>query len=143
MTAWVIDSSVAVKWFLPPVHEQLVAEAQDLLRRYENGELQFLVPDVFWAESGNIFWKAVRSLRCSREDAERSLSLLKSGRLLTVPSFALLNVAFEIAADFDRSFYDSLYVALAVESQTRLVTADEKLVNAVAGHLPVTWLGAL
>jgi predicted nucleic acid-binding protein len=39
--------------------------------------------------------------------------------------------------------YDSLYIALAKEMKTFLITADEKLANAVAAHLPVTWLGAI
>ena len=30
---------------------------------------------------------------------------------------------------YDRSFYDALYVALAVLEDCRVVTADEKLVN--------------
>ncbi len=44
---------------------------------------------------------------------------------------------------FGRSVYDSIYLALAVESAGQLVTADERLVNAVAGRLPVIWLGAI
>jgi predicted nucleic acid-binding protein len=34
-------------------------------------------------------------------------------------------------------------LALALESAGQLVTADEKLVNAVAGRLPIIWLGAI
>ena len=41
------------------------------------------------------------------------------------------------------SVYDSIYVVLAVEAEAQLVTADEKLANALAGHLPVKWLGAI
>jgi predicted nucleic acid-binding protein len=33
-------------------------------------------------------------------------------------------------------------VALAMSLQTHLVTADERLANAVAAYLPVKWLGA-
>jgi len=42
-----------------------------------------------------------------------------------------------------RSVYDSIYVVLAVEAEAQLVTADEKLANALAGHFPVKWLGAI
>ncbi len=34
-----------------------------------------------------------------------------------------------------------LYVALAVQSETQLITADERLVNAMSSRLPVKWLG--
>jgi predicted nucleic acid-binding protein len=36
-----------------------------------------------------------------------------------------------------------LYIALAVQSGTDLVTADERLANAVAARLPVKWLGGI
>jgi predicted nucleic acid-binding protein len=32
---------------------------------------------------------------------------------------------------------------LAIQSKTELITADERLANALAAHLPVKWLGAL
>jgi hypothetical protein len=54
--------------------------------------------------------------------------------LPTVPSLVLLDLAFDIASGFDRTVYDSLYLALAVQSKAQLVTADEKLANAVTGY---------
>jgi predicted nucleic acid-binding protein len=61
----------------------------------------------------------------------------------TVGSFAILPEALAIASFFGRTVYDSIYVALAVTSKTQLVTADERLANALAAHLPVKWLGSL
>ena len=140
---WVIDASVAAKWFLPPQDEQRVLEALSLLQGYKDGKVQFVVPDLFWAEFGNILSKAVRRGRCSRKLGEDSIEESRAQAVVTVSSEGLLSDAFKIANDFGRSFYDSLYVALAVAARVRLVTADEKLVNALAGRLPVTWLGAL
>jgi predicted nucleic acid-binding protein len=54
----------------------------------------------------------------------------------------LLDTAFAIAAQFGRTVYDSVYVALAVASKAHMVTADERLANALAAYLPVNWLGA-
>ena len=54
----------------------------------------------------------------------------------------LLDSAFAIAQQYNRSFYESLYVALAVAQQATLITADEKLANATAAYLPAKWLGA-
>jgi predicted nucleic acid-binding protein len=39
--------------------------------------------------------------------------------------------------------YDGLYVSLAVASKATLVTADERMANALAAHFPVRWLGAI
>jgi predicted nucleic acid-binding protein len=54
----------------------------------------------------------------------------------------LLIQALRIAVTFERSFYDSLYVALAMSTKTELITADERLVNALGSRFPVRWLGA-
>ena len=61
----------------------------------------------------------------------------------TTSSRDLLEETFSIAATFDRTVYDSLYVALAVRLKADMVTADERLANALAAHLPVKWLGAV
>jgi len=48
MTLFVIDASVAAKWFLPPSGEPLAEEALRLLAGYAEGRLRFAVPDLFW-----------------------------------------------------------------------------------------------
>jgi predicted nucleic acid-binding protein len=141
VTTLVVDASVAAKWYLPSSGEPHAAEAVELLKGYGSGQLQFLVPDFFWAEIGNIFWKAVRQGRWSQTAGEGALREIHQRRIPTVTTLTLLDDAFSIATTFDRSVYDSLYVALALASKCQFVTADERLANAVAAHLPVKWLG--
>jgi predicted nucleic acid-binding protein len=105
--------------------------------------LRFAVPDLFWAECANILWKAVRQGRWTRSAAEEAIMALKGRSLPTTSSLDLLEEAFSIAATFDRTVYDSLYVALAVRLKADLVTADARLANALAAHLPVKWLGSV
>ena len=143
MSLFVIDASVAAKWFLPPAGEPLAAEARDLLSAYADGRVRFAVPDLFWAECANILWKAVRQGRCTLGAAKASITLLKQRSFPTTSALEVLEEAFSIAATFDRSVYDSLYVALAVRLKAHLVTADERLAHALAAHLPVKWLGVL
>jgi predicted nucleic acid-binding protein len=140
---FVVDASVAAKWCLPAKGETLTDEALRLLGRYAKGEIRFVVPDLFWAELANLLWKAVRQGRSVKSAAETALRSLRERRLPTVPSLVLLDLAFNIASGFDRTVYDSLYLALALQFKAQLVTADEKLANAVAAQLPVKWLGAL
>jgi predicted nucleic acid-binding protein len=59
----------------------------------------------------------------------------------TISSASLLSEALPIAFNFERSVYECLYVALAVQSETHLITADERLANALAARFPVKWLG--
>ena len=101
------------------------------------------MPDLFWAECADIFWKAVRQGRCSRKTAEDAILALKSRNLPTTSSQLLLEEALSLAATFERTVYDSLYVALAIRMKANLVTADERLANALAAHLPVKWLGSV
>ncbi|MGA3326246.1 MAG: type II toxin-antitoxin system VapC family toxin [Terriglobia bacterium] len=143
MTLYVIDASVAAKWFLPPSGEPLAEEAWRLLSGYAQGRFRFAVPDLFWAECANILWKAVRQDRWTRSAAEEAIMALQGRSLPTTSSRDLLEEAFSIAATFDRTVYDSLYVALAVRLKADLVTADARLANALAAYLPVKWLGSV
>jgi predicted nucleic acid-binding protein len=139
----VVDASVAAKWLLPSQGEPLADEAKDLLARYVHAEVRFLVPDLFWAECGNVLCKAARQGRMTRRVAEKAESDLKRLNLPTISSRDLLDLALALALTFERTLYDALYIALAVDSKGEFVTADERLANAVASRLPVKWLGAI
>jgi predicted nucleic acid-binding protein len=140
---YVVDASVAAKWTLPGVSEPLAAEAEAILRKFVDGQIRLIVPDFFWVEITNLLWTAVRIGRCSKTNAESSLVALRSHQIPTVSDLPLLDSAFDQAIVYGRGVYDGIYLALAVESAGQLVTADEKLFNAVAGHLPVVWLAAI
>ena len=104
-------------------------------------DLRFVVPDLFWAEFGNVLWKAVRQGRISADSAGEAVEELKARRFPTVSSMSLVTAAFKIANNFGRSVYDGIYVALAIEADAVFMTADERLANALAARLPVKWLG--
>lgn len=143
MNRFVLDASVALKWAIPPANETLSAESIQLLQEYVNGKVDFLVPDIFWAEVGNVIWKGVRLRRWSRAAADRIASEMQARNFSTVPSRTLLTEALRIALAYDRTVYDCLYVALAIRSKSQMITADERLANALAAYMPVKWLGAL
>lgn len=143
MTGFVLDASVAVKWFLPARDEPYSQQALALYEGYHRQELDFVVPDIFWAEIGSIFWKAIRQGRLEKVPAEEAIADLMKCELSSFASAALLAKAFEIATTFERSIYDSLYVSLAIQSNFQLITADERLANALAARFPIKWLGAI
>jgi predicted nucleic acid-binding protein len=55
----VVDSSVAIKWF---VVEPFSTEAHRILDEYQTGTLTLLAPDLLYAEVGNVVWKKHRFL---------------------------------------------------------------------------------
>ena len=142
MITLVLDASVATKWAIPSAREPFTDLSLRLLKRYVDGEVEFIVPDVFWAEVGNVLWKGTRQGRWRQAEAESVAADMKARDFKTVSSIVLLDEALKIAFAHDRAVYDCLYVALAVRSKTDLITADERLANVLAAHLPVKWLGA-
>ena len=143
MKQFVIDASVAIKWLSLFKNEPLANQARQYLDRRTAGEIAVVVPDLFWAEVSSVLWKAVRRGMCDPDEASMALSTLQEQELAAVPSRILVESALNFALKYGRSVYDCLYVALAVRSNAELVTADEKLANALAAYLPVKWLGAI
>jgi predicted nucleic acid-binding protein len=143
VNSYVLDARVAAKWFLPPGQEQLAAEARLVLHALSSGTCNLVAPDLFWPEMGNILWKAARLGRISGAVYDAAVDSLDGLSITTVSSRPLLRSAAGIARAFDRSVYDCTYVALAVESNTPLLTADERLANALSARFPLRWLGAV
>jgi predicted nucleic acid-binding protein len=102
-----------------------------------------IIPDLFWVEIASVFRKAIRLARFDEGSARNAFTYLENCDLPAYSSTVLFHRAFEIAMIHNQSIYDSMYVALAVQSQAPLVTADERLANSLAAHLPVKWLGAV
>jgi predicted nucleic acid-binding protein len=136
-----MDASVGAKWASPEIIDPLADRADRFLRAYVDGTIKVIVPDLFWLEIGSFLWKAAKHGAITSLLARRALKAMLNRDFPTMPSRAFLVEAFKIAADFDRTIYDSTYVAMAVATGTELITADERLVNALGSRFPVRWLG--
>jgi len=134
LTRLVVDASVAVKWFVPEIHSE---EALRLLKE----EWVLLVPDLVWGEVGNILWKKKQRGEMTDENARFILQQLGRFNLAVHSSQELADTAWELASRLNRTFYDSLYLALAESQGCPLVTADRRLFNAVSpAGLNVVWI---
>ncbi len=133
MTAYVVDASVAVKWFVP---EELTGEALS----YLSDEHELLAPDLLWPELANIVWKKARRGELTPDEARRILTLCQKVPFEVTASTNLIDSALEIALGIDRTVYDSMYLALAAHRDCVMITADRRLFNAVnsselSGHI--------
>jgi predicted nucleic acid-binding protein len=120
----VVDASVAAKWFLP---EPGAAAALRLL----DGRHRLAAPDLIRSEFGNIVWKLHARAVLDMNEASDLIDHFLSMPLEIHDSTYLLGPALQIAIATNRTVYDSLYLALAVELDGTVVTADERWVNAL------------
>jgi predicted nucleic acid-binding protein len=102
-----------------------------------------MVPGIFWAEFGDVMWEAVRLKRWDMKKATAAVAQMLERQLATIADSELLEDATAIALATQRSVYDCLYIALAIRHDAEMITADERLANAVAVRLPVKWLGGV
>ncbi len=139
---YVVDASVGVKLF---VVEPLSTEAHALFAHLTaNPPADFFVPDLFFVECTNIFWKYVRRMGLAASDAQNYVTQLTRLTLQATPTALIAGDGSALAITYNISAYDACYVALAQQLNVPLVTADEKLVRTLAGSgHDMRWLGAL
>jgi len=124
VTPLVVDASVVIKWLLPESHSGAA-------RRVLTEDNQLLAPDLLWAELGNVLWKRYRAHDLAAEEARDLLRDFKRFPINTIPSIMLVSAALDIATRFNRTVYDSLYLASALSRRCRFVTADRRLYNSL------------
>lgn len=129
----VIDSSVAVKWF---ASEADSAQALLIYKKYEQGSLEFIAPDLIYTEYGNIIWKKHIFQDMTQAEVNYAVEEFKNVSFTLTPTTSLFDDAFKIAVKYKRTFYDSLYLALSVRENCEFVTADEKFYNSVKRDFP-------
>jgi predicted nucleic acid-binding protein len=125
LTTLVIDSSVAVKWFIPEV-------LSDQAARILDDSYELLAPDLLVSEFGNVLWKKIRRGEIEIGEAREILATFRRVPLEILPGLDLVEAALEIAAAHGRTLYDASYVALAVARNCPFITADDRLVHAFA-----------
>lgn len=125
-TTYVVDASVALKWFVPEIHAE---HALRLLRK----KFDLQAPELIQAEFGNILWKKCRAGEFDGTTAGEILDSFRRSPLGLHPHGAFLKLAWEVALKHRQTFYDSLYLALSMTERARLVTADRKFYDALAG----------
>ncbi|MGQ0665314.1 MAG: type II toxin-antitoxin system VapC family toxin [Pseudomonadota bacterium] len=125
MSWLVVDASVACKALVPEVHssiaETLLAETEDIA-----------APDLIWVEIGSAL---VKRLWRNEIPIIQVSALMRDFRAVSFrifPTEPLIDKAVALASNFRHRVYDCVYVALAVERECRLVTADRGFFNAFA-----------
>ena len=132
----IVDASVLLHAFLP---DELQPNALAVVRQHVSGRLRLKAPALLPYELSNAVWQAERRGRVTPSQADR-----------IIRSFADLDIEIDsqswgemlpLARQLERSAYDAAYLTLAERLGEPMITADERLYNAVHAHLDwVLWI---
>lgn len=124
---FVVDASVVVASLLPD--EPYRDAALVVLTRFLTDDLELLTVPLLKYEAANALWRAVRAGRAQVDDAEEALKAFED---FNIPEKEVSAAdALKLACQYDRSAYDSAYLALAQAERAPLITADRRLYNAL------------
>ncbi len=129
----IVDSGVIVKWVIEEHDTDLAVE---VYQSFQAGEFRMLAPDLVFAEFGNILWKKRTFESLSDEDANAAIKIFREIPFVITPSQSLFDSAMSLSIKHRRTFYDSLYLALSMKEDSRFITADKRLYNAVNATFP-------
>ncbi|MBO3842540.1 MAG: type II toxin-antitoxin system VapC family toxin, partial [Candidatus Brockarchaeota archaeon] len=124
MVKVVSDASVVVKWFIQEKESEKALKLRDM---HVSGQLDIAAPEL-------LFFEVLNALKSSRLFSEEELktaanSLLNYRVELHPLNKQLAEKTVEIAVQTNLTIYDAAYVALAVDLDTVLYTADGKIVE--------------
>jgi predicted nucleic acid-binding protein len=134
---FVLDCSVAAKWILP---ESGRAAALDLYDRYESGNIQLIAPDILLAEFVSLVAKRNRRSQISAGQAHRAFALMTKCAPRLFDTRPLLFHALGLSLQHQLSLWDCIYLALALERDCLVLTADRRLFRAGSGRHPALLL---
>ncbi len=137
MSALVVDAGVVAAAFFRQTH---TPAARALL----TGGNPLHAPDLIWTETAGIIWKRFTRRELTAVEARALLNDVLRLPLLVLPAAELTEAAMDLALQTAQPFGDCLYLAAALATEGRLITANAHLVHALI-DTPladrVTWIG--
>jgi predicted nucleic acid-binding protein len=134
---YVLDSCIAVKWFLAEADS---AKAIQLLDDFNRQIHELSAPDVFPVEIAHALSRAERRGLIQPPAGSQHLSDLLAYLPTLHASVTLLPRAYEISSQMRIGVYDCLYVALAEREGCELLTADDRMAQALKQTHPFIML---
>lgn len=126
---FVLDTSVAVKFHVPEEDHQ---KARQVQAAFEDREISLLAPGTILPEVFNAFWQKYRRRELTHEEVRRGWELISELPLNFYAPEDLMPRAAEISLQTSVIVYDALFLALAEDAETIVLTADDKLLKTIA-----------
>jgi len=140
MVRYVVDASVAIKWFFQSADDEgVLGSAIALLRISQDGEAIFCQPPHFVAEVA-----AVLARKKPPDQARADVNDLLDLDLRWMESAVIYLTACDLAVRLNHHLFDTLYHAVALHApETTLVTADRRYFDKARSIGRVVLLGEL
>lgn len=137
MTEFVIDTSIIITYLF---NEPYVAHATAFLK--QDQAHQFFVPEFCLVECTNVIWKRIRFQGLSTADGVVTMRILQALPLKRSPIKTMLPQALRVAVQYQLAVYDAVYIAMAMQRNSLLVTLDQKQAAAASAEglttIPIT-----
>ena len=122
----VVDASIGIKWFKKE-KEKDVCQAINLIKKYQAGAFEFIIPDLF-------FMELISALRMnttlSTEDLQNVFrQVLHLHFTIVYPDEQLILSSISISKSQALTLYDSIYIGAAQNNDAFFVTADKKILD--------------
>lgn len=137
---YIVDTSVVVKWYVER-EERDLSRALALLETFGQGKCSLRAPELLVFELANAL--ASRRELKPPEVLESLKDFRSLGLRLEALRWETFMKAIEIASARDATVYDAYFLAIALESGSTLVTADQAFLRKVRGYPGVVPLGQL
>lgn len=124
MSVYVLDASVAVKWFLEEEHSEAALRLLDARHHLH-------APDFSLLELDHVLAKRMRRGELETSEAWEIRQAIRTLPVLRHRFELFSELAFELAAASGRGIYDCVYLALALVLGVEVVTADRRFYDAL------------
>jgi len=130
----VVDANVVAKLYLKD--EQYADKAALLFSRFKRGEIHLVAPRLITYEVPAAIKRGAVKVKADEETWRAAIYSFESLGLLVIDDSNAKYEAMRLAIKYGRSYYDALYLLLAEDLGSPLITADDRLFRALHEQVP-------
>lgn len=133
MSKYVLDASVALKMIL--ITEEDAPLALALREEFKSQIHQLIAPDILPMEMAHVLTKAERRGLIRKGQGHTLFADFLDPCPHLYPYGDFIERAMQLSSDFRIGVYDCLYVALGMEENCKVISADQKLLDLFPAHI--------
>lgn len=119
MNSYILDTSVAVAWYL---NESFSVQAREWQEKFLSGKIGFIVPSLHYSEFANVLRTLVIRRELEPELTQNIYEIHNEAPLEIIDPDP--RTLLDIAMDYNTTAYDAVYIALSILNNIPIVTAE-------------------